>query len=61
MPNGREVLPQLLMPDRTNVDFSLWTGVKLGAGFAVGVTLVSLIFWVMLIVLLGASLAGLGR
>lgn len=45
-------------PPRVAVDLSVWTGVKLGFGFGIGVALVSLTFWLIVIVLLGVSLTG---
>ena len=54
----RDVPDQPTWPKRVNVDLSIWTAVKLGAGFAVGVALVTLIFWLIVIALLDASLLG---
>ena len=46
---------------RLSVDVSVWTGVKLGVGFAIGATLVGLIGWAIFIVVLGVGIQGLSR
>ena len=43
---------------RTLVDLSLWTGVKLGIGFAIGVALVALTLSLIVIVILGIDVQG---
>jgi hypothetical protein len=44
-----------------DVDLSVWTGVKLGVGFAIGATLVGFLLAFIAVALLGASIAGLQR
>ena len=48
-------------PWRLSVDLSVWTGVKLGAGFAIGVALVTIISWMIVILLLGVGIRSLSR
>ncbi len=43
---------------RTLIDLNLWTGVKLGIGFAIGVALVTLTLWLIVFAVLGASFWG---
>ncbi len=43
---------------RTLVDLTLWTGVKLGIGFAIGVSLVALILSLTVILVLGLDVPG---
>jgi hypothetical protein len=47
--------------NRTNMDLSVWTAVKLGAGFAIGAMLVILLVWAIVVVLLGLGIQGLSH
>jgi hypothetical protein len=48
----------LLVPrqDRMAVDFSVWAGVKLGAGLVIGGSLVTLIVWAILSIAVGMGI-----
>lgn len=43
----------------TTVDLSVWTGVKLGIGFAIGVALVTLVVAGVVVVVLHVDVAGI--
>ena len=43
-------------PSRTPVDFSVLSGVKLGAGFVIGAAVVTLLGWAIVIILLAIGL-----
>jgi len=40
------------------VDFSVWAGVKLGAGFVIGASLVTLLVWAIIAVFVAMGLTG---
>ena len=44
----------------TTVDLSVWTGVKLGIGFAIGVALVTLVVAAIVILVFRIDVAGIG-
>src|SRR6476660_2712366 len=48
-------------PWRLSLDMSVWTGVKLGAGFVIGAALVTLVAWAIVIALLALGISGLSR
>jgi zinc-ribbon domain len=43
-------------PERSAVDFSVWAGLKLGAGFVIGASLVILLFWVVVAIFVALGL-----
>jgi hypothetical protein len=43
------------------VDFRIWAGVKLGAGFAIGATLVGLLVWILILLLVGVGISAFWR
>jgi hypothetical protein len=43
------------------IDLSVWAGVKFGAGFAIGVALVTITVWLIVFVLLGIGIQSLSR
>ena len=45
-------------PNQTNVDLSIWTGVKMGVGFAIGVALVTLVLSAVVIIVFRVDVAG---
>jgi len=44
-----------------DIDLSVWTGVKLGVGFAIGAALVILLLAALVVVLLGQTITALLR
>jgi hypothetical protein len=40
-----------------DVDFRVWTGVKLGAGFVIGATLVTLLIWMLIVAFVALGLS----
>jgi hypothetical protein len=44
-------------PVRVDVDFRVWTGVKLGAGFVIGATLVTLLIWMLIVAFVALGLS----
>lgn len=40
-----------------NVDVSMWTAVKAGAGFILGASLMGLLVWILLVVLIAVGVA----
>jgi hypothetical protein len=48
-------------PTRTDIDLSVWTGVKLGVGFAIGATLVVFLLGAIAVVVFGQTIAAFQR
>jgi hypothetical protein len=49
------------LPTRLPIDFSVWAGLKLGVGFAIGTSLVSMSIVVVVLVLISIGIGGLHR
>ena len=44
-----------------SVDLTVWAGVKLGAGFVLGASLVGLLVWVVIVILIAAGVSAMLR